>query len=272
MKNGNDFWREFCLGSGPIETPALLVFAHPDDESIGVGSQLRRWTHASLVCVTDGAPFNPDFATERGFNSRWTYAAARRAELERALELAGWNRSRWECWDYVDQELSHHFAELVDRLWYLLKKKRPRVLLTHAYEGGHPDHDSLAWICRAVIQILREHSDPVPVLGEVAFYHGAAMGWVSGEFLPSPEPISVRFLSTEEQTFKHALFSCYDTQREVLSGFDLSRESYRLAPPCDFTQPPHEGQLFYEQMNWGITGEQWREQAREAAQKTGVLC
>lgn len=50
---------------------------------------------------------------------------------------------------------------------------RPRRLVTHAYEGGHPDHDAAAFVARAALDLLRRSGRPAPRLLEMALYHGA---------------------------------------------------------------------------------------------------
>src|SRR5437764_14611302 len=44
--------------------PTILVFAHPDDETVALGARLGRFARAHFVHVTDGAP-----RTEQ--DSRW---------------------------------------------------------------------------------------------------------------------------------------------------------------------------------------------------------
>jgi hypothetical protein len=66
-------------------------------------------------------------------------------------------------------------------------------------------------------------------------------------------------LSVAEQRSKREAFECFATQRHTLSLFDVARERSRPAPRYDFTRPPHEGQLYYEQFDWGVTGERFRE-------------
>jgi hypothetical protein len=39
-----------------------------------------------------------------------------------------------------------------------------------------------------------------------------------------------------------------------------------MAPRYDFTRPPHRGQLYYETLGWPMTGERFRQLAREAAE------
>ena len=41
-------------------------------------------------------------------------------------------------------------------------------------------------------------------------------------------------------------------------------ERFRLAPRYDFTQPPHAGDLHYEQFGWELTPQRWRSLAAAA--------
>src|SRR5437764_14240477 len=69
-----------------LEQRVMIVVAHPDDETVGMGAQLRRLGDALLLQVTDGAPRDGRDAAARGFASTADYAVARRAELHAALE------------------------------------------------------------------------------------------------------------------------------------------------------------------------------------------
>jgi hypothetical protein len=66
------------------------------------------------------------------------------------------------------------------------------------------------------------------------------------------------------------MLDCFVTQQRVVAGFKLEEERFRRAPVYDFSQPPHPGQLFYENFAWGITGLRWRERAAVASGQLGV--
>lgn len=235
----------FCRGR------VLIVAAHPDDEVIGVGGQLHRLRdRVEIVEVTDGSPDgNPDYA--------WT----RRQELECALALAGIPSNRCHRLGIRDQDASFHLSELGRRLAAF----RPELVITHPYEGGHPDHDSSAF---AVAQAFRE---TCPIY-EFTSYHAGPHGIETGKFLGDTSG-EVRFeLSPAQRDLKQRMFDCFTSQRHVLADFRIDQEAFRPAPSYDFSQPPHPGQLHYEQFDWGVTGHRWRELAAEAIQFPGITC
>jgi len=45
-------------------------------------------------------------------------------------------------------------------------------------------------------------------------------------------------------------------------------ERYRWAPQYDFTAPPHEGRLYYENYPWGVKGARFRELVRSCSSQT----
>lgn len=68
---------------------AMVVAAHPDDETIGAGAVLGHLPGASVVHVTDGAPRDPRYFATGYEGTREDYAALRRGELLAAMSLAG---------------------------------------------------------------------------------------------------------------------------------------------------------------------------------------
>lgn len=228
--------------------------AHPDDETIGAGGQLPFLHDVWVVQATDGAPRNLYDAERYGFCSREAYAEARQAERLEALRIAGIAEERALLLGFVDQETAHALPELTERVAEVLQELRPAVALVPPYEGGHPDHDSLSF---AVHMASKEMTDP-PKLVEYASYHSDRGYILTGEFLPPHEEVVTVELAGRPAELKRQMLDCYDTQRETLQLFRCEYERFRPAPAYDFSEPPHPGILFYENFNWGITGEQWR--------------
>jgi LmbE family N-acetylglucosaminyl deacetylase len=245
--------------------PAVLIVAHPDDEVLAIGAQLPRLRQLWIAHVTDGAPRNLQDAQAAGFSTRRAYAQARRAELKAALGVAGLSFRRTIRLDWVDQEATSHLLELTAQLEKLLRELKPDVVLTHAYEGGHPDHDATAFAVHAARQLLIRRGQSPPELVEMPFYHAEAGEMIRGTFLAHPEiHETVLHLTALERERKRQLLACFRSQQRTLSAFPVEVERFRHAPAYDFTQPPHHGRLVYEQFDWGMTGQQWRELARQA--------
>ena len=254
-----------ALGSSRAQASVMVVAAHPDDEVIGAGAWLRNRQDAVFVHVTDGAPHDMKDARESGFGSREEYAQARRAEFRAALELLGVTPRREIALNYTDQEASLHLTELAARLQSLFAELSPDIILTLPYEGGHPDHDAIAWAVAVASSRAQEHGDG-PLVVEMTCYHSGTYGMVAGEFLPEETcPSIVHELTPEQCAFKRRLYGCYASQQRTLRWFPIEIEAFRPAPRYDFRKPPHEGKLFYEQFKWGMSGARWRALAAQAS-------
>jgi N-acetylglucosamine malate deacetylase 2 len=261
---------ERLFKQGGQEAEIALVVAHPDDEVIGAGAQLGRWPKAHYVHVTDGSPRDLWDGKACGCRTREEYAERRRQEHAMMLERVGADRERtWEL-GYADQETCFHLVNLTGRLKEWLNRMRPEVVLTHPYEGGHPDHDGTAFAVHAAVRCLREEGDWKPVLVEMTSYHAWDGRIRTGEFLPGKNKAVVsRYLTGAEREGKRRLFGCYETQEKVLRDFTVEVERFRLAPSYDFSGRPHEGPLYYERFNWGMSWSCWKGLVREAERELG---
>lgn len=237
----------------------LLVFAHPDDEVIAVGARLERFRESRLICVTDGAPRDAADARANGFSLLSDYSAARRAELKAALRHAHLEPDEFlkeaklgpGVRPIADQEAAWRMAEVAGAIAHELRSFQPEAILTHPYEGGHPDHDACAFAVHAAIRLAEASCAIV----EAPFYHAGGNGIETGRFLPDRYTGVRSRLSIAEKKNKQERLACFATQAETLRPFRIEEELYRFAPKYDFMQPPHPGRLFYENFPWGMTGE-----------------
>lgn len=241
--------------------PITLIAAHPDDEILGLGGQLAGIPRLSLIHVTDGAPRNPTDAQRAGFASRRAYARVRAQELERALRAAEVIAPRRRAVGVADQETVEHLPELLAAMQAELSIAA--AVITHPYEGGHPDHDTCALIVQCACERLIRDGRPAPVRLEFASYHARGGTMATGVFWPAAQcPESVLPLDCRQDARKRAALAEFATQKEVIAAFPVSPERLRLAPRYDFTRPPPPGEVLYDRFRWRITGESWRQRAR----------
>jgi N-acetylglucosamine malate deacetylase 2 len=238
-----------------------MVVAHPDDEVLGAGGQFASMRRLSLIHLTDGAP-SDRAARWHGCADRRAYIALRAQELADALRISG-TEVEMISFSLPDQQATFHLAAVAVRLADVLADLRPDIVLTHPYEGGHPDHDAAAFIAAAALQ---RDGDGTP-LWEFTSYHAGAQGMVTGGFLPYPDvPVVTVQLDGSAQRQKRGMRACFRSQQEILAEFPNDRESFRRAPVYDFTKPPHPGRLLYETRRRAWTGAHWRWRAQAAAQ------
>jgi N-acetylglucosamine malate deacetylase 2 len=281
---GCDPWGELCQPERGLGSPSpcvnvrvLVLAAHPDDETIGASTILARLPDVTVVFLTDGAPREPRFWSPDAKGSRTDYARLRWQEAVSALSLTRVPAERILSLGAVDQDAILEAPALVAWFAALLCQLQPEVLLTHPYEGGHPDHDAAALIAQLATRNMKYESESTtPQLVEMTSYHARENRCESGTFLAHATqllPELVIDLAPQDRARKEAMLACYPSQRMVLQRFARDRERFRLAPRYDFTHPPHTGKLWYECLGWPMRGGRWRELAAQAvAEFQGELC
>jgi LmbE family N-acetylglucosaminyl deacetylase len=247
-----------------------LVVAHPDDEAIGAGAQLTRLHGVTVIHATNGAPRNLRAAVEHGFASPADYAFARARELERVMMLGGVPVADRFCLGLPDQDAASNLPRLARALVRLFDERATEVALTHAYEGGHPDHDAVAFAVHAAAAIRGSQGREIGVV-EMPFYHADGEGWSVQRFLPAPgvEEISTP-LDESGRRLKEEMLAAHKTQAETLKLFATGAERFRAAPPYAFGVLPNGGMLLYERYDWGMTGSRWLELVGAAAAELGM--
>jgi LmbE family N-acetylglucosaminyl deacetylase len=250
------------------QKPVAIVAAHPDDETAGAGGLLPRMSNPLIVTITNGGPRNSEYALAAGYQWNDDYVKARRQELLNALEVAGVRETQSRMLGVYDQEASLHMVDIARRVVEMLSEAGVGAVLTHPYEGGHPDHDAAAFAVHAACALLTAP----PRIYEFTSYHAASAsgGMEVGHFLPGEEHGQTITLTEKERERKSRMIECFATQAQMLSRFPIDMERFRGAPVYDFTQPPHTGKLFYENFEWGMEGDRWRALAEDAMESLGL--
>lgn len=272
MADGSDVLDALAHASAerPLPHRVVVVAAHPDDEAIGVGGVLARFRCPFVVHVTDGAPLDVRFARAAGCESREEYLRVRDSERVRALSIAGVTADRRVGLGAIDLESFRSLVALTTALERVFAALRPHVVITHAYEGGHSDHDAAAFIVRAAV--ARASAVASPMLVEMAAYHAGPDGLVIGTFLGARARGIEMELDDEERQRKARMFDAHASQEMVLEPFrsQLAIERLRFAPPVRFDHAPHSGQTHYERIGLGVPETDFRRSARAAAATLGL--
>jgi LmbE family N-acetylglucosaminyl deacetylase len=248
-----------------IAVRIAVVVAHPDDETIGIGGHLRRFADVRLVHLTQGAPDDPADAQAAGLAGKHEYAAVRAAELAAAMRFAGVAPDRCTGFGITDQQACRQLARSARRLAEFFAAWRTEIVLTHPYEGGHPDHDAAAFAVHAAAALLRDRAANAPDLVEMAFYHDGGPRLVTQRFPPDGAGGEICLaLDEEDWARKEKMIVCHRSQRAVLALFRGRVERLRPAPVYDFSEPANGGRLFYERMPWHVTGRFWQKCAARA--------
>ncbi|WP_181706420.1 PIG-L deacetylase family protein [Chthonobacter rhizosphaerae] len=239
----------------PIARRTALVVAHPDDEALMLGGQMDRFADLLVVHVTDGAPADPADARAAGFDGADAYRAARAAELDAALTLAGVPATNRVALGLQDQTAVRHVAETALRLAGLVEARRIEAVVTHAYEGGHPDHDATALSVALAARIAGAAARPIEVL-EVPLYRAGPDGVmlvrspVEGGGAPATE---IR-LAAAARSAKDRLIACHRSQARVTALLAGDTEVVRPLDRSVFRAAPNGGRFLYDQWGLGLTG------------------
>jgi LmbE family N-acetylglucosaminyl deacetylase len=232
----------------------LVLVAHPDDECIAFGALVQRIREPLVVFATNGSPLDPYFWNKYG--SREAYAALRRKEALVSMHAAGVQDVVFLAdlpggESLVDQELFRNLWPALDLLADIMRRRMTTALLTLAYEGGHPDHDSCSFLAAQLAKFMR-----VPCWEAPLYHRNEEGGGTFQQFLAaSGNEADVRPTPEEEQR-KREMCLAYSSQGDFLSHFKTSPEVVRPQLAYDYTRPPHPGKTNYEVWQWKMTAQE----------------
>ncbi|RZM26058.1 MAG: PIG-L family deacetylase, partial [Sphingomonas sp.] len=214
-----------------------------------------------LIHVTDGAPEDMTDARRLGFATREQYAAVRAGELDRAVAALGADVAR-RAYAIPDQGATAALPSIVDRLADDLHGAS--AVVTHAYEGGHPDHDAVALAVGAAVERIVARGGTAPVRVEFASYHLLDDVRVWARFWPTMDcPERTRAFAGDDADRVEAALLAHASQAAVFDAWRPRVERWRAAPRYDFTRPPPPGACLYDRFGWAMTSERWRAAARD---------
>jgi len=212
----------------------LIFVAHPDDETLGCGGLLQRMSASLIVFATNGAP--PYYGFERKFKSLENYSHLRFEEAARVvahLPNSSFQRlTQPDASHFVDQHLFHHLRPALNSLCQIARAFSPDALLTHAYEGGHIDHDACSFIANRAAATLS-----IPVF-EFPLYSNDANGKPLLQQFRGAGPTPKEYLLTETETAsKKKMLAEYKTQPGLTPIFQCTTERLRPATGIDYSIP-----------------------------------
>ena len=249
-----------------IPERVVVVVAHPDDEVLAAGCRMDRMTDLTVIHITDGSPRDMEDARREGL-SREDYAALRRREVAAAMDALGADPELL-CYWHPDKESILHGPAILDQLTEDLRGAV--AVITHAYEHGHPDHDTAALCTHLALDRLRE-SGEAPEVYEFPIYSLENGEPVFGRFSPdATAPETVLPLTDEDRARRNAALSAYGTQRGVLGFAGNWEERLRPAPAYDFRLPAPQEAAWYDRHGWVMTLTLWRQYADALLDREGA--
>ena len=143
-----------ALQGNAMTLKLLAIFAHPDDESMGMGGTLAKYSaegiETHLVCASRGeqgwfGPKDQDPGPDR-------LAQIRTEELQNCVNILMMKELHFL--DYMDGDVDKaNHEEAINKIVSHIRKIKPQVVVTFPPDGnyGHPDHIAMGQFANAAI-------------------------------------------------------------------------------------------------------------------------
>jgi LmbE family N-acetylglucosaminyl deacetylase len=126
----------------------MVIAAHPDDETIGIGGIIQRHVNEgkslAVIFVTTGGRGPPNSLRIQD------RILLRKSEAISALCTAGVLEENIIFLGFPDRITSMYMDTISEDIKELLKKYTPSILYTHSVEGGNFDHDIVGLVSQLV--------------------------------------------------------------------------------------------------------------------------
>ncbi len=163
----------------------FMVFAHPDDETLGTGGTIAKYASQGvgiyLVTATNG-----EKGSLNRSNKIENLGLVRREELIKASKVLGIKKNYFL--NYQDMLLTQvPYDELKEKIKTILKEVRPQIVVTFDSHGinGHPDHIAVSRVTTDIFEELTNHNNSNSQIGKRPFlrklyYLTIPNSWMTG--------------------------------------------------------------------------------------------
>ncbi len=250
----------------------LFIIAHQDDELNYAGLIQRLGKNTRIVWLTNG----DGLYFEMGVTPQ-EYAEIRQKEAVNAAQAVGIGEQNLKCLGFSEVEIYRRFAELhqtpsdiknhrdfFENIKSAVKKVvfdyEPDVLITDAWQGGHPEHDLTHFFTYCALRdYIKEKNRPADFI-HLPEYEYTIL--IAMRFHPLYKGERYRLYLTEnELEAKRRLIEAYPSQKRLFAKFEklftyigyigkitggpksameyLSIEEFGPVPAIDYTKKPH---------------------------------
>jgi LmbE family N-acetylglucosaminyl deacetylase len=226
----------------------LFLFAHPDDDVFIAGTM--------KLLLDSGAEIHCVWATSGDY---FGLEKKREEQLSDAMKILGVPDDHLHLLRFPDLGLVAKMDEAADAVASVLSEIKPDVIFATAFEGGHPDHDSVNFLAYE----SSARSGISPRLFEFPLYNGSGpfyyWWWRINRFPDGASPVRLTPLTDEAVICKHRAMKVYAATEwlymipaRLASPSAVLKTRGELFRPCpadrDHTVRPHPGRLNYERL------------------------
>tara|TARA_Y100000034_G_scaffold32860_1_gene40349 strand:+ start:1647 stop:2339 length:693 start_codon:yes stop_codon:yes gene_type:complete len=190
----------------------LVIVAHQDDETIGCGGTINKWSstnqcEVSVLFITDGQTG----IDQRGLYTKNNITSTRMIEAFSAAEVLG--IKDLDTLMVPCQQIDEHSQELFHRVISVIRLHKPELVITHSPQDKHRDHRAVSKIVAEACWKAKEdiHNE----LGEV---HTVSDVWGT-EITDLHDKVDFAVkLSNKNLKAKLSALAAYSSQEKIIEG------------------------------------------------------